>query len=90
MAQLSSKTIVSGDTVFTEFKGALAEQYVFQQLMLNENLAINYFTFDSSKYEIDFLIQTLDDGIIPVEVKSSFAMESWFLCQNGPDLISHS
>lgn len=70
MAKLSAKTLLNGDTVFTEFKGALTEQYVFQQLIQNENLAIHYFTFDNSKYEIDFIIQNENDEIIPIEVKS--------------------
>ena len=71
MSRLSSKTTVDGDAAFTEFKGALAEQFVFQQLTQNEGLAIHYFTFDNSKYEVDFLVQTEDDEIIPIEVKSS-------------------
>ncbi|GAB1414816.1 ATP-binding protein [Paludibacter sp.] len=70
MSRLSSKTIVDGNEVFTEFKGALTEQFVFQQLVQNEGLSIHYFTFENSKYEIDFLLQTPDDNIIPVEVKS--------------------
>ena len=59
-----------GDALFTEFKGALAEQYVFQQLKLNNDLSINYFPFDNSKYEIDFIIQNQEDEVIPIEVKS--------------------
>jgi len=70
MSQLNSRIIVEGDSVFTEFKGALAEQYVFQQLTQNENLLIRYFTFDNSKYEIDFLVQTANNEIIPIEVKA--------------------
>ena len=70
MSQLNANVIVSGDAVFTEFKGALAEQYVFQQFIQNENLLIRYFTFDNSKYEIDFLVQTENNEIIPVEVKA--------------------
>ncbi|GHU68964.1 ATPase [Bacteroidia bacterium] len=70
MSKLNAKTLLYGDAVFTEFKGALAEQFVFQQLRLNEDLSIHYFTFENSKYELDFLIQTEDDKIIPVEVKS--------------------
>jgi len=70
MSQLNSRVIVDGDAVFTEFKGALAEQYVFQQLTENENLLVRYFTFDNSKYEIDFLVQTENNQIIPIEVKS--------------------
>jgi len=70
MSHLYSKVIVDGDAVFIEFKGALAEQYVFQQLTQKEDLTIRYFTFDNSKYEIDFLVQTENNEIIPVEVKS--------------------
>jgi predicted AAA+ superfamily ATPase len=70
MAKLNAKTLLNGDAVFTEFKGALTEQFVFQQLIQNEDLAIYYFTFDNSKHEIDFIIQTEDDEIIPVEAKS--------------------
>ena len=70
MSNLSAKTIINGNKIFTEFKGALAEQFVYQQLRLNEELSINYFTFDNSKFEIDFIIQNEADEIIPVEAKS--------------------
>ena len=70
MAKLSATTLLNGDAVFTEFKGALSEQFVFQQLVQNEDIAIHYFTFDNSKFEIDFLIQNGNDEIIPIEVKS--------------------
>jgi predicted AAA+ superfamily ATPase len=70
MAKLNSKTLVNGDAVFTEFKGALAEQFVYQQFRLNKELQLNYFTFENSKYEVDFMVQTEEDEIIPVEVKS--------------------
>jgi len=70
MTKLNAKTLLNGDAFFTEFKGALTEQFVFQQLLLNEDLAIHYFSFDNSKYEIDFIIQNENDEIIPVEVKS--------------------
>ena len=39
-------------------------------MMSNENLSIFYFSFDNSKYEIDFIVQNENDEIIPVEVKS--------------------
>ena len=70
MAKLNAKTLINGDAVFTEFKGALTEQFVFQQLMPNEDFAIHYFSFENSKYEVDFIVQNEDDEIIPVEVKS--------------------
>ncbi len=70
MSKLKARTLLEGDSVFTEFKGALSEQFVFQQLLLNENLAMNYYSFDNSKYEVDFIIQDESDKIIPVEAKS--------------------
>jgi predicted AAA+ superfamily ATPase len=71
MSKLKAKTLLDGDAVFTEFKGALTEQFVFQQLMPNEDVAIHYFPFDNSKYEIDFVIQDEEDVVVPVEVKAS-------------------
>jgi predicted AAA+ superfamily ATPase len=70
MARLNAKTIINGNDIFTEFKGALSEQFVFQQLKVNDELAIHYFPFDNSKYEIDFIIQDEDDNVFPIEVKS--------------------
>jgi len=68
MSKLNAKTIIKGNDIFTDFKGAFTEQFVFQQLKLKEDLAIHYFPF--SKYEIDFVIQNDDDEIIPIEVKA--------------------
>jgi hypothetical protein len=70
MSKLNVKTLLHGDEVFTEFKGALTEQFVFQQLIPTEQIAIYYFTFSNSKFEIDFIIQNENDDIIPIEVKS--------------------
>ncbi len=70
MSKLKAKTLLYGNDVFTEYKGALTEQFVFQQLMPNEDLSIHYFPFDSSKYEIDFVIQDENDIVVPVEVKA--------------------
>jgi predicted AAA+ superfamily ATPase len=70
MAKLHAKTIIESDAIFTEFKGALTEQFVFQQLIQNEELAIHYFSFNNSKHEIDFIIQNENDEIVPVEAKS--------------------
>jgi len=70
MANLKAKTIIEGDSIFTEFKGALTEQFVFQQLMPDDRLAVHYLPFDNSKYEIDFVVQDEDDGVVPIEVKA--------------------
>lgn len=76
MSNLSAQTIANGDAIFTEFKGALAEQFVFQQLIKEENISVYYHTFENSKYELDFLVQTSDDEIIPIEVKAGENLKS--------------
>ena len=70
MSKLSSRTVVEGDALFAEYKGALTEQFVIQQLTLNEDLSIYYFSPDSYSMEVDFIVQNENDEIIPIEVKS--------------------
>lgn len=69
MSKLPAQSLLSGNALFSDFKGALIEQYVMQQLKTNSNLAIYYWSADSSRGEIDFLLQR-DCDIIPVEVKA--------------------
>jgi predicted AAA+ superfamily ATPase len=76
MSKLNAKTLINGNDVFTEFKGALTEQFVFQQLRLNEDLTPYYFPFEKSKYEIDFLIQNENNDIVPIEVKAGETLQS--------------
>lgn len=67
---LEPKEIIDGDKLFTEFKGALAEQYVLQQLKNIEDLEIAYWANDDTGIaEIDFLVQ-YKGQLIPMEVKS--------------------
>lgn len=69
MAGVGQRTLLEGNDLFKEFKGALTEQYVLQQLVTDSSLNIYYYTNDRGSCEIDFLI---DDGeqVIPVEVKA--------------------
>ena len=69
LSGLHATTIIGGDLIFTEFKGALTEQFVMQQLRLNAHQYIGYWTNDRSTAEVDFIVQA-DTGIIPIEVKS--------------------
>ncbi len=69
-ANLPINTILNGDLLFEEFKGALAEQFVFQELKAARGESPYYYSTDSSKGEIDFIIQDKDDKILPIEVKS--------------------
>jgi predicted AAA+ superfamily ATPase len=70
LSHLDAKTLLVGNEIFTEFKGALTEQYVMQELVARETDYIGYWTNDRSTSEVDFVIQ--DNGAIyPIEVKSS-------------------
>ncbi len=69
MAGLNVRTIIEGDEIFTEFKGALTEQYVMQQLRLESERYIGYWTNERSTSEVDFVIQE-EGEVIPIEVKS--------------------
>jgi predicted AAA+ superfamily ATPase len=75
MAKLPLKTILDSNAIFTEFKGALTEQFVIQQLLLNEDNDIYYWTNDNSTAEVDFVIQN-EEEIIPIEVKSGTNVKS--------------
>ena len=70
MAKLNARTLINGKQVFEECKGALTEQYVFQQLKLCEDFLINYYPFENGRYELDFIVQNEEDELIPIEVKA--------------------
>lgn len=69
MTGLRQKTLLEGGEVFKEFKGALTEQYVMQELAAKKSIGVYYYTNERNSAEVDFLI---DDGedVIPVEVKA--------------------
>lgn len=69
MADLSEKVILEGNRIFTEFKGALTEQYVLQQLVSEMGKQVYYYSTPNSRGEIDFLLQG-STTVIPVEVKA--------------------
>ncbi|MDD4108219.1 MAG: ATP-binding protein [Prolixibacteraceae bacterium] len=69
MGNLDRRTLIEGNVIFEEFKGALTEQYVLQQLNTIPDLVIYYWSSDRSAAEIDFLVQ-FRDKVIPVEVKA--------------------
>lgn len=70
LSKLPARTLIDGDKIFTEFNGALAEQYVLQQLKTLEDMEVVYWISKSGNAEIDFIIQT-DGYVIPVEVKAN-------------------
>lgn len=75
LCNLSPKVILDGSRIFEEFKGALTEQYVCQELHTVPRLQSGYYWTSQSRAEIDFL---LSDGlnVIPMECKAGFTMNA--------------
>ena len=69
MVDLDARVIIDGNRIFTEFKGALTEQYVLQQLIADLGIEAYYYSTEKSSGEIDFLLQG-KSSILPVEVKA--------------------
>lgn len=67
-SHLAPQTIIEGDLLFTEFKGALTENYVAQELIATKQMTPYYWTSEGIA-EVDFLIET-DHAIYPLEVKA--------------------
>lgn len=87
MCGLDSETIVNGNKIFTEFKGALTEQYVLQQLIIKHEMF--YYSKENSRQEIDFLIQR-DGAVMPIEVKAEENLKAkslrQFVAENKPEV----
>lgn len=69
MVDLDARVIIDGNRIFTEFKGALTEQYVLQQLITELGIDVYYYSAENSSGEIDFLLQG-KSSVLPVEVKA--------------------
>ena len=69
LAQLAPTAFGEGNRLFTEFKGALTENYVLQTLITQFEVLPRYWSQNNPPYEVDFLIQREND-VFPVEVKS--------------------
>ncbi|MCD8328114.1 MAG: ATP-binding protein [Ruminococcus sp.] len=75
MTGLNQHTLLDGNDLFVEFKGALTEQYVCQQLKAIDNLNIYYYTNSRNSCEVDFVVDT-GVQIVPVEVKAEANLKS--------------
>jgi uncharacterized protein len=73
LAKIDPKILLEKNNILTEFKGALTEHFVAQQLKINHELY--YWTATNATAEIDFLIQS-QNGIIPIEVKAEENLKS--------------
>ncbi len=75
MTRLRGETLLQGNELFREFKGALTEQYVLQQLRTLDGIEPFYWTNDRGSSEVDFVV---DNGktIIPIEVKAEINLHA--------------
>ncbi len=74
MVRLQQSTLLDGNELFKEFKGALTEQYVVQQLKMLKGIETCYWANDRSSAEVDFMIDTGSD-VIPIEVKAELNLQ---------------
>ena len=71
MSELAPTAVLDESRIFTEFKGALAEQYVCQELRAACNMHPYYWSAENATAEIDFLAQTPTGAIAAIEVKAA-------------------
>ncbi len=69
MGDIDVKTLLEGNSIFEEFKGALTEQYVLQQLATIPDMPIYYWSAENALAEVDFIVQ-YSGQVIPIEVKA--------------------
>ena len=75
LSELDAGSILEGNEIFVEFKGALSEQYVLQQLVADTEYTPYYFGTESSSFEQDFIIQK-GKSAVPIEVKAGTNIHS--------------
>ncbi|MFW9297708.1 ATP-binding protein [Glaesserella parasuis] len=68
-SHLDASVLLDGSRIFSEFKGALTEQYVLQQLIANQDNPVFYWATEKGTAEVDFVVQQKQSAI-PIEVKA--------------------
>ena len=70
LSNLDLKSILEGNKIFEEFKGALTEQYVLEQLIASKGISPFYWSAEKSTAELDFVFQS-ESEVVPLEVKAA-------------------
>jgi|TARA_B100001971_G_C18243728_1_gene572709 predicted AAA+ superfamily ATPase len=73
LTNLPMRVVLEDDKLFTEFKGALIENYVAQQLITHFKIDLHYWTSDG-KAEVDFILPM--EEILPLEAKAGINTKS--------------
>ena len=88
MVKVEPVQVLVANTVFTEYKGGMTEQYVLQQMESHETTPIYYHKTDDSRLELDFVIQH-EARLLPIEVKAEGNVRAnslTTLLKESPDL----
>ena len=75
MNNVNANIINDMDKIFEEYKGSLAEQFVLNELLYNGFEPVCYYTDDTSRLEVDFVIECENENV-PVEVKSGINLKA--------------
>ena len=75
LSELDTDSIMHGNDIFTEFKGALTEQFVLQELIASGKYTPYYYSGEKSVYETDFVVQ-MGKSVLPIEVKAEQNLRS--------------
>lgn len=68
-SHLDARSVVEGNRIFTEFKGALTEQFVQQELRAVVGVTPFFWAEPGSRAEVDFIAE-LNGDVVPIEVKA--------------------
>ena len=75
LSRLHSSAFGMKDDLFSQFKGAFAENYAIQSLVGQLDLMPRYWLNEKPRHEVDFLMQ-VENSVVPVEVKSGENVKS--------------
>ncbi len=74
-SSLEAQTIIEGNNIFVEYKGALTEQYVLQELKTLKSLPLAYWATETGTAEVDFIFQH-NGQVIPLEAKATINLKA--------------
>lgn len=90
IAGLDAITLVQGNELFLQYKGALTEQFALQEMRCMDDMEIHYWTPEESRAEMDFVVQHGGE-VIPIEVKAEQHLRaksiSIYIQQNHPKYV---
>lgn len=75
LSALDPSVLLQGTGIFEEFKGALTEQYVLQQIVAARDEVPMYWSPEKPTAELDFAIERAE-GLVPIEVKAEENLRS--------------